>query len=81
MKTILWSIAVCAAVLVGYNVPRKAEESQAHVELQANELACERRAPLGYTAYPITKLGELRGCLFVNQDNPDVQRVERRVAL
>lgn len=77
----IWMVALGAALLLGYNLPRDAYESQAAVEIRANEHACTFQAPPRSAAYPITKHGELRGCLYVDEVNPEKLQVVRRVAM
>ena len=51
----------------GYlQVPTDIEE-----ELAANESICSDDTPPGYASYPVTKNGEIRGCLRVRVGAPD----------
>lgn len=79
MRYAVLLLVAAAAVLVGRNMP--AEDPGIGVEIMANEHACRIQAPLGMRSYPITKLGELRGCLYVDEVDPDHHRVVRRVTM
>lgn len=69
---------VLTAALVGRQFAPGAEERG---DIVVNEKVCSDTAPKGFAAYPITRMGELRGCLFVDETDPARFKVARRTRL
>ena len=63
-----------AAVLVARQIPA---DRAGRDLIESNEQACSSAAPRGFAGYPVTRMGELRGCLFVDKANPEHYRVMR----
>ena len=65
-------LAIALAALAGWlgrgalQVPSDLEE-----EIAANEAICADETPKGYASYPITRNGQIRGCLRVREGAPD----------
>lgn len=74
----LATVAVLVGLLVGHNLPA---DERVRGDIEANEKVCSGTAPRGFAAYPITRMGELRGCLFVDETDPAHYKVARRARL
>lgn len=46
-------------------------QNDIEAELMANEEICASDTPKGMVAYPVTKYGEIRGCLRVRENSKD----------
>lgn len=71
-------VAVLVGLVLGHNLP---PDEKVRGDIAANEKACFDTAPHGFAAYPITRAGELRGCLFVDETDPARYKVARRTRL
>jgi hypothetical protein len=72
MKLLYFVLAIALAALAGWvgrgalQVPSGLEE-----EIAANEAICADETPKGYASYPITRNGQIRGCLRVREGTRD----------
>lgn len=69
---------VCAAAMLGRQFAPGTEERG---DVIVNERVCKESAPHGFASYPITRVGELRGCLYVDETDPSRFKVARRTRL
>ena len=71
---LLLGVGMVLSGIVGRNLAGVDCES---ATIAANEKYCLTNAARGYASYPITRFGELRGCLYVDQTDPSHYRVVR----
>lgn len=74
---LIFAAWILTAALIGRQFGEHGEVG----DVAANEKVCRDTAPRGFAAYPITRLGELRGCLFVDETDPGRYKVARRTRL
>lgn len=72
MKSLAHALILAGAVLVGWFVREHFDSAGDPLELEVaqNQEICADETPAGYTSYPVTHWGELRGCLRVKVDSP-----------
>ena len=79
MNRLIMIIAFFAGLIIG-KVGPGADWTRTG-EIDANETVCQAQAPAGFASYPITRWGELRACLYVDEADPDRYRVIKQVQL
>lgn len=75
---LLFMVGGLLALIIGRQLSPGVDEKG---DMVANERACKETAPRGFAAYPITRMGELRGCLFVDETDPARFKVSRRTRM